>query len=74
MPWRWYGTITDRQKYTDEAVESIEASYAGPRTVIGPVLLRPYKQTTVTMEDGEKGVKRRVEHVAALTATSFPTY
>jgi inner membrane protein len=66
------GTITDRQKYRDEAVKSIEASYAGPQTVIGPVLVRPYKQTTVTMEDGEKGVKRRVEHVAALTATSFP--
>jgi inner membrane protein len=65
-------TITDRQKYRDEAVESIETSYAGPQTVIGPVLVRPYKQTTVTMEDGEKGVKRRVEHVAALTATSFP--
>jgi inner membrane protein len=66
------GTITDRQKYRDEAVKSIEASYAGPQTVIGPVLVRPYKQTIVTMEDGEKGVKRRVEHVAALTATSFP--
>ena len=65
-------TITDRQKYRDEAVESIEASYAGPQTVIGPVLVRPYQQTTVTIEDGEKGVKRRVEHVAALTATSFP--
>jgi inner membrane protein len=66
------GTITDRQKYRDEAVKSIEASYAGPQTVIGPVLVRPYRQTTVTMEDGEKGVKRRVEHVAALTSTSFP--
>src|SRR5271168_3279463 len=66
------GTISDRQKYRDQAVASIEASYAGPQTVIGPVLVRPYKQTTVTMEDGEKGVKKRVEHVAALTATSFP--
>jgi inner membrane protein len=66
------GTITDRQKYRDDAVKSIEASYAGPQTVIGPVLVRPYTQTTVTMEDGEKGVKKRVEHVAALTATSFP--
>src|SRR5258705_12993707 len=62
------GTITDRQKYRDDAVKSIEASYAGPQTVIGPVLVRPYTQTTVTMEDGEKGVKKRVEHVAVLTA------
>ena len=66
------GTITDRQKYRDDAVKSIEASYAGPQTVIGPVLVRPYTQTTVTMEEGEKGVKKRVEHVSTLTATSFP--
>jgi inner membrane protein len=66
------GTINDRQKYRDDAVKSIEASYAGPQTVIGPVLLRPYTQTTVTVEDGEKGTKKRVEHVTAMTATSFP--
>ena len=66
------GTITDRQSYRDDAVKSIEASYAGPQTIIGPVLVRPYRQTTVTMEDGEKGTKKRVEHVAELTATSFP--
>jgi len=64
--------ITDRQKYRDDAVKSIETSYAGPQTLIGPVLVRPYTETTVTMEDGEKGVKKRVEHVARLTATSFP--
>jgi inner membrane protein len=66
------GTINDRQKYRDDAVKSIEASYAGPQMVIGPVLVRPYTQTTVTMEDSEKGTKKRVEHVTALTATSFP--
>jgi inner membrane protein len=66
------GTINDRQKYRDDAVKSIEASYAGPQTVIGPVLVRPYTQTTVTMEDGERGTKKRVEHVTALRATSFP--
>jgi inner membrane protein len=66
------GTISDRQKYRDQAVESIEASYAGPQTVIGPVLVRPYTQTTVTIEDGEKGTKKRVEHVASQAATSFP--
>ena len=53
-------------------MKSIEASYAGPQTLIGPVLVRPYTQTIVTMEDGEKGVRKRVEHVTELTATSFP--
>jgi inner membrane protein len=66
------GTITDRQKYRDDAVKSIEASYAGPQTLIGPVLVRPYTEKTVTMEDGEKGTKKRAEHIAALTSTSFP--
>ena len=66
------GIITDRQAYRDDAVKSIEASYAGPQTVIGPVLVRPYTQTTVTMEDGDKGTKKRVERIAQLTATSFP--
>jgi inner membrane protein len=65
-------TITDRQSYREDAVKSIEESYAGPQTVIGPVLVRPYKQTTVTMEPDDKGVKRPVEHTADLTAISFP--
>ena len=64
------GTINDRKKYRDDAVKSIEASYAGPQTVIGPVLIRPYTQTTVTMEE-EKGTRKKVEHVTAMTATSF---
>jgi inner membrane protein len=66
------GIITDRQAYRDDAVKSIEASYAGPQTVIGPVLVRPYTQTTVTLEDGDKETKKRVERIAELTATSFP--
>ena len=53
-------------------MKGIETSYAGPQTVIGPVLVRPYTETTVTIEDVEKGGKKRVEHVARLTATSFP--
>jgi len=66
------GTITDRQAYRDDAVKSIEASYAAPQTLIGPVLVRPYTQTTVAMEDDGTGTKKRVEHITALTATSFP--
>ena len=42
------GTINERQQYRDDAVKSIEQSYAGPQTVIGPVLVRPYTQTTHT--------------------------
>jgi len=66
------GTITDRQAYRDDAVKGIEASYAGPQTVIGPVLVRPYTQTTIAMEEGEKETKKKVEHVEELAAMSFP--
>jgi len=65
-------TITDRQAYREDAVKSIEASYAGPQTVIGPVLVRPYTETTVTMEDDQKGAKKAVQHVTRMFATSFP--
>jgi inner membrane protein len=66
------GTITDRQRFRDDAVKSIEASYAGTQTLIGPVLIWPYKQTTVTLEDAGKGTKKPVEHTASLTAIWFP--
>jgi len=65
-------TISERQQYRDDAVRSIEQSYAGPQTLIGPVLVRPYTQTTVTTEDGEKGTKKQVIHTSQLAATSFP--
>ena len=66
------GTISDRQGYRNDAVKSIESSYAGPQTVIGPVLVRPYTETTETMEEVEKGTKKMVEHVSTASAISFP--
>jgi inner membrane protein len=66
------GTIAERQAYRDDAIRSIEGSYAGPQTVIGPILIRPYTQTSVTLDADEKGVKHPVEHTAQLNATYFP--
>jgi inner membrane protein len=66
------GVIDDRQKYRDEAVQSIEASYAGPQVLIGPVLVRPYIETIETTETNDKGVKRTSVRKQELTATSFP--
>jgi inner membrane protein len=65
-------TISDRQSYRDDAVKSIEASYAGPQTLIGPILIRPYTQTLTTLDPDDKGVKHPVEHVSQLNATYFP--
>jgi inner membrane protein len=66
------GTIDDRRQFRDEAVKSIEASYAGPQTLVGPVLVRPYTETTETIEEDQKGNKKRVEHTDTLNAISFP--
>lgn len=66
------GVIDDRQKYRDAAVHSIEASYAGPQTLIGPVLVRPYTQTVETSDISETGVRKLVTHKRELTAASFP--
>ena len=66
------GVIDDRQKYRDEAVQSIEGSYAGPQILIGPVLVRPYTQTIETAEANDKGIKKTSVRKEELTATSFP--
>jgi inner membrane protein len=63
--------IDDRKKYRSEAVPSIEASYAGPQVLIGPVLVRPYTQTTETAEVGENGAKKTIAHMQELTARTF---
>jgi inner membrane protein len=66
------GVIDDREKYRNEAVHSIEASYAGPQMLIGPVLVRPYTQTVTTTEIGSKGVKKTNVRKQEFTATTFP--
>src|ERR1700728_4531484 len=66
------GVIEDRQKYRDQAVHSIEASYAGPQMLVGPVLVRPYTQTVTTTETGARGVKKTNVRKQELTATTFP--
>ena len=38
------GTIGERQVYREQAVESVGRSYAGPQSVIGPVLVIPYSE------------------------------
>src|ERR1700722_378197 len=66
------GVIDDREKYRDEAVHSIEASYAGPQMLVGPVLVRPYTQTVTTTETTDRGVKKTNVRKQELAATTFP--
>jgi inner membrane protein len=64
--------IDDREKYRSAAVHSIEASYAGPQVLIGPVLVRPYTQTTETVEVSANGAKKTIARKLELTARTFP--
>jgi inner membrane protein len=64
--------VDDREKYRSAAVHSIEASYAGPQVLIGPVLVRPYTQTMETTEVSENGAKKTIARKLELTARTFP--
>jgi inner membrane protein len=70
--WIVNATISDRQTYRDEAVKSIESSYAGPQSIIGPVLVRPYTEITSTVETDDKGVQKHVVRSTSLNALSYP--
>jgi inner membrane protein len=64
--------VDDRERYRSAAVHSIEASYAGPQVIIGPVLVRPYTQTIETTEISENGTKKTIARKQELTARTFP--
>jgi inner membrane protein len=64
--------VDDREKYRSAAVHSIEASYAGPQVLIGPVLVRSYTQTVETTEVSENGAKKTIARKQELTARTFP--
>jgi inner membrane protein len=66
------GVIDDREKYRAAAVQSIEASYAGPQTLVGPVLVRPYTETIVTSEVDAKGVRKTNTSKRELAVTICP--
>ena len=66
------GVVDDRQHFRDDAVQSIEASYAGQQTLIGPVLVEPYTQITKNITTDSKGVKTTSEDKQELSAISFP--
>jgi inner membrane protein len=65
-------TIDSRQKYRDEASKSIADSYASGQTIIGPVLIRPFKVKTHTARMDDKGVLQHVEGVRDGSSWSFP--
>ena len=51
------GTISERQQYRSEAIESVERSYAGKLKFAGPVLIVPFQDEETMITKNEKGVE-----------------
>ena len=66
------GTIAERQAYRQQAVAAIAESYAGPQTLVGPLLVVPYLVETQTTQNDEKGVPHTVVNNTWLQWVLFP--
>ena len=64
--------ISSRQSSRDEAVNSIAESYSRSQVLVGPVLIRPFTETTHTTETNEKGVKKIVSRTEEGSDVTFP--
>lgn len=58
-------TVSSRESYRQEAVQSISQSYAGAQTIVGPVLALSYMQDQATSKIDSKGLTT-VEHTSYL--------
>lgn len=56
------GTVQDRQRYRDEAVQRVSQSMAGPQQLVGPLRIVPWKETREVAVEGDAG-KFRTETV-----------
>ncbi len=56
------GTVQDRQRYRDEAVQRVSQSMAGPQQLVGPLRVVPWKETREVAVEGDTG-KFRTETV-----------
>jgi len=65
-------TISDRQKYRDDAVTSIADSYAGAQTLVGPVLVQPYTQEYSTAEIDADGKPKVTTGHREASEVTFP--
>jgi inner membrane protein len=56
------GTIAERQAYRQQAVTAIAESYAGPQTLVGPLLVVPYLAEVSITNSDQNGVPHTVVH------------
>ena len=65
-------TIAERQAYRQQAVAKVAESYAGPQTLVGPVLVVPYLAEVQTTHNDENGVQHVVLHNEWMQWVFFP--
>ena len=65
-------TIAERQSYRQQAVAKVAESYAGPQTLVGPILVVPYLAELQTTHNDENGVPRTLVHNEWLQWVFFP--
>ncbi len=66
------GTISEREGYRQQAVASIAESYAGPQTLIGPMLIVPYHVDVETLRNDDRGVPRKTVETLRREWVFFP--
>ena len=66
------GTIADRQSYRHQAVESVAKSYAGPQTLLAPVIIVPYRAEVIVNHTDEHGVVRTTTEIQNRQWSYFP--
>jgi inner membrane protein len=56
------GTIQERQSYREEAIRSVETSYAGQQIFAGPVIIVPFQdeETVITLDVNNKKIAEQV--------------
>ena len=66
------GTIHERQRYREQAVRDIGASFGARQTIAGPVLVVPYEERVVEVTSDENGNERRSLRRRSGQWTFFP--
>ena len=72
--WMVDNLIDSRQHFRDEAVASITSSYASPQRILGPLLVQPYRVTTVEETIDTGGLKHSEVQTIEDAYTVFPQY
>jgi inner membrane protein len=65
-------TIAERKAYRQQAVATIAESYAGPQTLVGPLLVVPYLVEVQTTHNDENGMTHTVVHNEWLQWVFYP--